>query len=119
MTKGYYVLIFGLIILFFSLFETFTLNKSFYSTIIFLWILGMWIIVMGIYFLKGYINKTFYIATFSLIILFGLISVYNLLFVPSNGIYNYWWLILFVFLMIISIKSYLKRFKGKLPYNNG
>ncbi len=118
MIKGYYILIFGFIILFFSLFETFSLNKSFYSSIILLWILGVWIIVLGIYYVKGYKNKTFYLANFSLITLFGLISVYNLLFMPSNGIYNYWWLVIFIFLMIISIKSYFQRYKGKLPWKD-
>ena len=119
MTKGYYILILGFIVLLISLSQTYILNKSLYSTIFFLWILGVWIIVIGIYFVKGYRNKTFYIANFSLITLFGLISVYNLLLVPSNGIYNYCWFVIFIFLMIISIKSYFQRLQGKLPYDNG
>lgn len=79
---------------------------------IFIILLGILLIIFGVFGIKGYKNKTYYLVSFSLIALFGLISVYVIPTTDKPHIY----LITgaFIALLIIYSYSYYSRRKNIL-----
>jgi hypothetical protein len=73
------------------------------------------LIEMGVFNLKGYKNKTYYLTGFILIPLYGLISIYNLLFIPFNKSYDYFNVGLSILLLIFIIRAYHLRHESENP----
>jgi hypothetical protein len=109
MMKGYYMIIFGLIGIIWGLYGIFILNESFYSNNSIMELLGILIVIVGVFYVKGFINKTYYLAIFSVLALLGLFSVHNLLFISLNKNFNYFNIGIFVILLIFLSRSYLRR----------
>lgn len=76
---------------------------------------GTGLIIIGVYDNKGYTNKTYYLATSTIIALIGLILIYTVLFVPTtNKGHIYLITTGFVFLLIMHIYSYRHRRENRL-----
>lgn len=76
---------------------------------------GVFLIILGVFKNKGYFNKNYYMAIFSLIALWGLMLFYIYLFRTDEylrGIYLFYiFLGLFIFLLIRFGVSYIHKFK--------
>ena len=82
-------------------------------------IVGSMLILTGIFFVKGYRNKTYYLALFILIALLGMAVVYNLVFIPQIKVYNYINIVLFLVVLIKVIMVYKGRFENlKMPWKD-
>ncbi len=103
--KGYFIIIFGLLFLLFGIYKSFSSVESFYVIIF-----SLTLILDGVFDIKGYVNKTYYLTFFILIALYGLILIYNILFIPFNNIFGYLFVVAFPFGIIYIILSYLKRY---------
>jgi len=117
MMKGYFIIIFGLIFLLLGLLGLLSLNNSFNPTDLMLCFLGLFLIEMGVFNVKGYKNKTYYLTSFILIALYGLISVYSLLFIPLDKSYDYYNIGLSILLLILIIRAYQLRHESENPRN--
>ncbi len=112
--KGYFIIIWGLLLFILSIVTFFRSIASAYILII-----GLVCIVEGVFNVKGYLNKTYYLTYFILMALFGLISFYNILFIPLNNIFNYLVIIAYPLGLIYIISSYLDRYNGeKRPWKD-
>lgn len=103
--KGYFVIVFGLLFLLLGSYKLFSSIESPYVIIFSLtWILE------GVFYIKGHLNKTYYLVYVILISLYGLILVYNILFIPINSITDYFFIVAFPFALIYVSLSYLTRY---------
>ncbi len=102
--RGYGKIIFGLITLIASLYLLFNTYVSFFVLIV-----SLSFIVDGVFNLKGYRNKTYFLVYFVLIGLLGLITSYNILFIHFSNILDYFYILLFPFGLMYVISSYLGR----------
>ncbi len=109
MENGYAFVLGGCIAVFYGLYGILVSNYFF----VFLWILisGTHLIIAGYFYIQGYINKTYFLASFILYGLLGLDSMYVLLFVHST---NYPFLPyifpgMFVIFVPFLIRDYLHR----------
>lgn len=93
------------------------LTKSFVN--VFMIILGVLVVIGGVFLNKGYHNRTFYIATFGMMIIWGLSLTYVFL---SNlyleDKYSFILLIgLFIFIIIYLIRDFNRRLNNpKMPW---
>jgi hypothetical protein len=111
-------IIIGFFIFIFGLFELFTVGLNYAPYFYIPIIIGVLIILIDVFSSLGYVNKTFFLIFFLLVIFLGGISIYYLLFTTnSNGTYiNIGAFFLF---LILSIKIYLNRHNSvKLPWKN-
>ena len=110
MNKGYNYITTGCLSVFYGLFGL--LSSNLLSLYIWFLILGISLIIEGIFTIKGYHNKTSYLAFFSLMTLLGITSVYMLLFVHIKYYIPYVFTGLFIFILIFGIREYLHRRKS-------
>jgi len=113
MKKGSIISIIGGIVIIFGLLPLFLYGDLLPN--IFVTLLGIILIFMGVFNNKGYYNKNYYIANFCLIALWGLMLIYIFLF-RTNEYLGYidmfhTQIALFIFLMIIFGKGYIRRRK--------
>lgn len=120
--RNYFIIIIGCILLLIGLLNLFLFLSSDHISNYILFIpFGILLIIEGVYFIKGYKNKTLFLALFGVIALFGLISTYIYLFTPlSDNINNiYFFIVTYVIIVIILIRSYLQRYKNtRMPWKN-
>lgn len=120
--RNYFIIVIGCIILLIGLLNLFSFLVSHNISNYILFIpLGILLIIAGIYFIKGYKNKTLFLALFGVIALLGLISTYIYLFTPLGDNINniYFFIGTYLVIVIIVIRSYLQRHKNtRLPWKN-
>jgi len=100
MEKGYILIVFGLIIEIWGLSQIFSNDPS---PIIFLIPAGIIFAVIGVFYLKNYRNKTYYLICFSLTVLFGLYSII------SYGYDSYPNLLVSLLMLVTFSRSYYYR----------
>ena len=109
MDNGYTFVFGGCLAVFFGLYGLLSSNVLFLS----LWfiILGTHLIIAGYFYLQGYINKTYFLASFILYGLLGLDSIGILLFVHMENYYYVPYLLagMFVIFFPTLIRDYLHR----------
>jgi hypothetical protein len=117
--KFNYNIIIGFFIFLFGLFELFTVSPNYAPYFYTFIITGASIFLIGVFSAKGYVNKTFYLTFFLLVIFLGGISIYYLLFPALNNNGTYINIGFFFLFLILSIKAYSNRHKStKLPWKN-
>lgn len=101
---------FGILAVLTGLFE---ISNAEFLLFAFLILAGIGLIIYGVYEDKGYNNKTYYLAFFSLIGLMGLVLIYTFLFIPTtNKYYFYPITVAVIVLLIIFSYSYHNRYQN-------
>lgn len=112
-----YMIIIGVFFALYGLLEIF--SKSGLSINPTTALLGIMLIIGGVFVRKGYRNKTFYLAMFSTLALIGLATIYGFIFIPLDPFDNYLNIGIFLFFLIIYSRAYLRRHKAvKLPWKD-
>lgn len=106
--KGYFVVVFGLLFLLLGLYKLFSSIESAYVIIF-----SLTGILEGVFYIKGNLTLTYYRVYVILISLYGLILVYNILFIPINNITDYLFIAAFPFALIYVSLAYLTRYNEK------
>ena len=82
---------------------------------IFAILVGILLIIVGVFRNKGYFNKNYYMAIFTVIALWGLILIYIFLFRTSEYLEStnifYFQMVLFILLVIFFGRAYILRLK--------
>jgi hypothetical protein len=86
-------------------------------------VLGILVIILGIFRNKGYSNKTYYLLSSSVVALWGLILLYIFLFSSEVYLTNknlfYFNVVVFLCFIIMISRTYLNRHKNlKMPWKN-
>lgn len=112
--KGIYTIILGSIILIWGLLNI-PNNDSFYAPSIMYGFLGVYVLTMGVFEAKDYRNKTYHLVLFSITAIFGLISLYRILFIPFIPFFYYTYIGVFILYITLSTISYLNRHENSSP----
>lgn len=116
--NGYHVMLIGGFCIVYGLLTL--LNSNFLSINPFsIIIIGVTIVIGGIFVVKGYRNKTFYLSMFTIVALLGLNSIYGFIFVPQDKLDDYLNLIIFIVFLIIYSRAYFYRWEAvRMPWKD-
>jgi len=108
---AYIFCLIGILVVVFGLLGIFFTHKN-ESQLIFLVTAGILLGIIGIFFIKGYRNKTYYLASFSMVVLFGVVSIV----INSNLYFN-------IAICLILLLGYSRSFKhrendSEVPWKN-
>lgn len=115
---GYSTIVIGFIALLYGLLDMLAHAELIQSA--FFILIGILAIIFSVSALKSYTNKTYYLVSFSLIVLLGLILIYSALFIPTtNKGHIYFVAVAFIGLLLFYGFSYHRRHKNILrPWND-
>jgi hypothetical protein len=116
--NGYHVILLGFVFIVYGLLTLFSLSVLSINpfTII---IIGIMIVIGGLFVIKGFRNKTFYMAMFTIVALLGLNSLFGFIVVPQDKFDNYLNLSVFFVFLILYTRAYFYRWEARrMPWKN-